>query len=156
MDSRDGQVGSIFDLKFSNHDLDLTWFDLKFSNNDLDLTWVKKSLTCPSLMDSKFFFIYFILFYFILDHFVFTDEDDDTREGEWEEGKLLMFVPYLVKIRSFTTVYEKNTVVYDLCISPYFSVYDHMYYSEIWSYTTPYTESVTVDLSNGHYRPNRY
>jgi hypothetical protein len=56
-------------------------------------------------MNSKYFFLYFILFYFILDHFVFTDEDDGTRRGSVKKVKLLMFVPYLVKTRSFTTVY---------------------------------------------------
>jgi hypothetical protein len=43
------------------------------------------------------------LFYFILDHFVFTDEDDDIRAGEWEEGKTA----------HVCTVFGQNTIVND-------------------------------------------
>ncbi len=59
-------------------------------------------------MNSKYFFLYFILFYFILDHFVFTDEDDGTRTGECEKGKTA----------NVCTVFGQNTIVYDRIRSP--------------------------------------
>jgi len=120
-------------------------------------------------MNSKFFFLYFILFYFILDYFVFTDEDDDIRACQWEEGKT---AHVCTVFGQNTIVYDRvreNTVAYDLRISPYTitAIYDRntitcitakygrirsvygMYtvvYDTVYDRLRPYTESVTVDL----------
>ncbi len=55
-----------------------------------------------------------------------------TGGGNGKKGKLLVFAPYLVNTRLFTTVHGINTTVYDgkcadcdLPFSPYISVHGH-------------------------------